>query len=153
MCLIQFHWHCWEKSMIWTNGQRNQRWRAFCHVAERQYRALIKSLRSQILSRMRCCFNYHDLNQMRKVERATPGTQWHLSGVENWICTTAAGFICCSKSIEWRIRVGVEHVFEVSTSPSLLTGWGRGWGLYSHGWCDGGFFFVCYRLGRMYNVV
>lgn len=40
-----------------------------CHVAERLYRALIKPLRSQILSRIRYCFNYHDLNRVCKVER------------------------------------------------------------------------------------
>lgn len=58
---------------------------------------------------------------MQSRERVTPGAWWHLSGVGNWICTTAAGFICCSKCSEHRIRVGVEHVFSVSASPSLQT--------------------------------
>lgn len=41
------------------------------------------------------------------------------------------------------IRVGVEHVFDVSTLPSLHTG-GGGY-IVKQGWCDGVFcfFFFC----------
>lgn len=143
---MQFHWHSAKSTGFGQKGKETDAWHGLCHVAERQYWALIKLLHSQILSRIRCCFNYHDVNRMRKVERVTPGTRWHLSGVGNWICTTAAGFICCSKSSERSIRVFVEHVFDVSASPSLHTG-AVGY-IVKQGWCDRVFFlvfFVCWE--------
>lgn len=52
------------------------------------------------------------------------------------------------------IRIGVEHVFDVSTSPNLHTGGGGGGYLVKQGWCDCVFFsFVCYKLERRYSLI
>lgn len=75
MCLMQFHCRCWANS-TWFGKKGKEtgvRW-GLCHIAERQYRALIKPHRSQILSRIRCCFNYHELNAQREWQPARGDT-------------------------------------------------------------------------------